>query len=118
MRLLIAAEVPGDDLAIKDVEDSRALLRDLLVEHTLPCHNGAEFTPKKSTFCPECERLWSAYAYTREELSKLFISAELSGDHLAIKDMEESHSFVHGILIEHACQRTHGTGRLEFGVDV
>ena len=52
--------------------------------------------------CPECERLWATYAYTLKELSKLLIAAELSGNRLGLRDMEESRAFLRAVLREHA----------------
>lgn len=41
--MLLAAEFSGDNLGIKDMEESRALLREALREHALTHNEEAEF---------------------------------------------------------------------------
>ena len=52
--------------------------------------------------CPECERLWATYSYVLGELSKMLVVAELSGNRLGLRDMEDSRAFVREQLREHA----------------
>jgi len=52
--------------------------------------------------CGECERQWSAYSHVLRQLYKILVAAELSGNRLGIKDLEDSRALLRDAFRKHA----------------